>query len=97
MRTGDQAAAADETSDEKTCIDINFVQMNIAGEEDKSFGFESKHFFYRKATSNITNSDVHGLPDSTLTTFVEITVANPFPCPLSRQKSLLISAFSSNR
>jgi hypothetical protein len=47
----------------------------------------SKHFMYRKppSASQVISS-----------TFVEVTVACPFPCPLSRQRSLLTSEFGSN-
>jgi hypothetical protein len=47
----------------------------------------SKHFTYRKppSASQVISS-----------TFVEVTVARPFPCPLSRQRSLLTSEFGSN-
>ena len=49
---------------------------------DDSKTLPSKHFMYRKppSTSQVISS-----------TFVEVTVASPFPCPLSRQRSLLTS------
>ena len=48
----------------------------------------SKNFVYRKPPS---------ATEVISSTFVEITVATPFPCPLSRQHSLLSSQFVSNK
>jgi hypothetical protein len=72
-------------------VDIGFVQMNFSEMDsnrgdDADFGHQSKHFIYRKP------------PDATemiSSTFVEMTVANTFPCPLSRQRTLLTSEFVS--
>ena len=55
--------------------------------DDPTYRHLSKQFVYRKPP---TGTEVIS------STFVEVTVANPFPCPLSRQRSLLTSEFGSS-
>ena len=96
FRTGSHATRENgETIENEMYLDISLVQMSASGQEDQNFSFESNHFVYRKALQE-SNHVVHGLPDSAGATFVEMTVANPFPCPLSRQRTLLISEFTSS-
>ena len=92
----------------KTHIDISLVQMDIAGLDSMnlrgnlSSTLQSKHFFYKKPNppdplisrdENDDAIDEEVLPSQTL---VEVTVANSFPCALSRQCSLLTSEIRSS-
>jgi hypothetical protein len=88
------------SSSSATTIDVGFVygdsssstsSYSIVDDADDNTGGlfynESRHFRYYK--SSTTRND----GTSTTTSFVEMTVANTFPCPLSRQKSVLTNEF----
>ncbi len=110
FRLGNQSPSENDKRD-GVIVDIGFVQLNFMdgpGSVDRrritsplhrhddlvgSSNFDgrnllSKQFIYRKppGSSAVISS-----------TFVEVTVANPFPCPLSRQRSLLTSEYVSNK
>jgi hypothetical protein len=67
-------------------------------ESDKVFYSESRHFRCYKSSgggdggASNSNNPASSSPTST-TCFVEMTVAKPFPCPLSRQRSILTNEF----
>lgn len=107
FRLGNQSPSENDRSD-MVYVDLGFVQAkgldhgngkNVAvaspSHQRHDFGAAnydgsnllSKHFTYRKppGTSEVISS-----------TFVEVTVANSFPSPLSRQQALLMSEFGSN-
>lgn len=109
LRLGRQALKAVDTVN-AIIVDIGFAQMSFSEhrngadqattmnspqhKRDALLGSSnydgrnllSKHFIYRKPpnASEVISS-----------TFVEMTVATPFPCPLSRQRSLLTSEVAS--
>ena len=110
FRLGNRSLQPSEKKD-VIFVDIGFVQMNIPEsrgrgeyanlasprqERNENFGSTnydgrnvlSKHFIYRKPPS---------AGEVISSTFVEVTVANKFPCPLSRQRILHISEFASNK
>lgn len=109
FRLGNQSSTESDTG-KAVVVDIGFVSMNFAdirlgGDPSRTIdpvqkredlhesriydgrNLMSKHFIYRKPPSS---SEVIS------STFVEVTVANPFPCPLSRQRGLLTSEYIAN-
>jgi len=65
-------------------VAIGIVKMNTAfsaGDDGSDFAQQGKHFLYHKSSS------VNDRKGST----VKMTVAHPFPCPLSRQRTILTS------
>ena len=82
-----------------TFLDISLVYMDIAGlDGDGVRGgvLESKRFFHRKSNASFQLSNGFRLPQllrGVATNLVELTVVNQFPCPLSRQRSLITSEF----
>lgn len=87
-----------QSADTTIYVDIGFVQMNTVSGldatwgDEASFGLESKHFVYRRAEAETDSSKPGRVSDATgPSSFVEMRVANSFPCPLSRQRTLLTS------
>jgi hypothetical protein len=99
FRTGNQAMPEPvQSADTTIYVDIGFVQMNTVSGldatwgDEASFGLESKHFVYRRAEAETDSSKPGRVSDATgPSSFVEMRVANSFPCPLSRQRTLLTS------
>jgi hypothetical protein len=83
-----------------TFLDISIVHMDLATmNRDAARGglLESKRFFCRKPDASFQPSNSSELPQflrGVATNLVEFTVANPFPCPLSRQRTLITSEFT---
>jgi hypothetical protein len=90
-----------------TFLDVSMVHMDLkmatsGGKSDnESASRESRHFFYRKFGSTVSEPAPPKelaagkmrpelLPESAAS-FTELTVAHPFPCALSRQRTLLTS------
>lgn len=104
FRVGNQKTPS--LPEEGIFVDVAFVQMHIISSfadaanqrEDLAFGHQSKHFFYRIPQAD----DAPGQKSQTLraggsTGLMEMTVANSFPCPLSRQRTVLTSEFVSTK
>mmetsp|Transcript_42396 Transcript_42396/g.102457 ORF Transcript_42396/g.102457 Transcript_42396/m.102457 type:complete len:2457 (+) Transcript_42396:97-7467(+) len=71
-------------------VDIGIVKMNTkfsVGDDGSDFAQEGKHFLYHKPPS------ANGGKGST----VKMTVAYPFPCPLSRQRTILTSELKTSK
>ncbi|CAJ1934528.1 unnamed protein product [Cylindrotheca closterium] len=71
-------------------LDIGIVKMNTAfsaGDDGSDFAQQGKHFLYHKSSS------ANGGKGST----VKMTVAHPFPCPLSRQRTILTSELMTSK
>jgi hypothetical protein len=64
---------------------IGFVEMEVSEFHDN---ITTKHFVYQKPTDSVDDK-------ASSTTLVKMTVANPFPCPLSRQRTLLTTELMS--
>ena len=83
-----------------TFLDISLVHMDIATmNRDAARGglLESKRFFCRKPDASFQLNNSSELPQflrGVATNLIEFTVANPFPCPLSRQRTLITSEFT---
>ena len=87
-----------------TFIDVSFVNRHTSGldrkgRDDASGWRPSKHFVYRKVQEEQPDEDGaagSSRPSSPKgsASLVEMTVAHPFPCALSRQRSLLTSEFT---
>jgi hypothetical protein len=90
-----------------TFLDVSMVHMDLkmatsGGKSDNvSASRQSRHFFYRKFGSTVSEPAPPKelaagkirpelLPESAAT-LTELTVAHPFPCALSRQRTLLTS------
>lgn len=84
-----------------TFLDISLVHMDTATmDRNTARGglLESKRFFCRKPDASVQPNNCSELPHflrAVTTNLVEFTVANPFPCPLSRQRILITSEFTS--
>jgi hypothetical protein len=81
----------DVTDEETTYINIDVVRAECmgatkAGLQD-GFGYDYRRFLYTKPT---------GPEQGVATTYVQMTVAISFPCPLSRQRSMLTNEFVSS-
>jgi hypothetical protein len=90
-----------------THLDVSMVHMDLSTSngnqlDDVSASRQSKHFFYRKLSSatcepppppTLTgrNRSVPELFPDPVSHLVELSVAHPFPCALSRQRTLLTS------
>eukprot|EP00980_Cylindrotheca_fusiformis_P014003 scaffold3653_cov124-Cylindrotheca_fusiformis.AAC.6 len=66
-------------------VEVGFVEMDvpdfdISDADVTSFGHQGKHFIYERQGD-----------ETTLAAFLKMTVARPFPCTLSRQRTLLTS------
>jgi len=112
MRTSvfEESADADHTG--KTFLDIALVHVDPSSVDDDLVGgrrqlqqqqdtMESKRFFYRKAASSFALSqqgvELSGLLNNVATNMVELTVAHKFPCPLSRQRTVIASEIMGDR
>jgi len=79
----------DETA--TTFIELSLLRMDPSQEVTTAHWRESKRFYYYRSSS-LELQGIPGLetPDQkTLTNLVELAVAQPFPCALSRQRTLL--------
>eukprot|EP00978_Attheya_sp_CCMP212_P025575 scaffold82474_cov53-Attheya_sp.AAC.2 len=84
---------------EKTFIVVNLVHMDVSTllsrrtdyKLDDSSVIESKRFFFKKRSAPVRP----GFPFVEPSGFVELTVAQVFPCALSRQGTLITSEFIS--
>ena len=99
FRFGQSALLPVETVDESTIyIDISFVHWNVSGIDQSDLDEasrvqQSKYFYFRKPEPlKSANSNRN---DHSASAFVEMTVAQTFPCALSRQRTLLTSEFLS--
>eukprot|EP00934_Nitzschia_sp_Nitz4_P000702 Nitzschia sp. Nitz4//scaffold22_size323478//2066//9634//NITZ4_000488-RA/size323478-processed-gene-0.433-mRNA-1//-1//CDS//3329542878//702//frame0 len=94
FRLGNQTPTEADKDDKTVYVDIGFVQMNLSRSPHSAIqaglttNQQSKRFTYRKPPD---------LNEVISSTFVEVTVAHEFPSPLSRQRSLLTSEFTSSR
>jgi hypothetical protein len=88
--------------DSATYLDISMVHVDIASVDaplgsTKHEGVETKRFLYRKSATVEISPGTPGQQTSSLdaitSSLVELTVARPFPGPLSRQRTLLTSEF----
>ena len=75
-------------------LEIGFVNMDISSFEmtekgGAAFGMMGKHFHYQKPAADEEGKSV--------TNLVKMTVANPFPCPLSRQRTVLTTEVLASR
>lgn len=75
-------------------LEIGFVNMDISSFETTerggaAFGMMGKHFHYQKPAADEEGKSV--------TNLVKMTVANPFPCPLSRQRTVLTTEVLASR
>jgi len=81
----------DVTDEETTYINIDVVRAECMGATktglQDGFGYDYRRFLYSKPT---------GPEQGVATTYVQMTVAVPFPCPLSRQRSMLTNEFVSS-
>jgi hypothetical protein len=90
FRVGYEVEDPREKQDSLTYLDISVVHVDIAG-VDAPLGttqpeaLESKRFLYRKSSGTVATGFSSRL--------VELTVARPFPCALSRQRTLITSEF----
>jgi hypothetical protein len=86
LKTGNKPRAAESHgSNNAVHVEIGFVEMDVSEFDTRdgdstTFGHQDKHFVYHRPTMG-----------STPTALVKMTVAHPFPCPLSRQRTLLTS------
>lgn len=86
VKTGNELSSGESREGTKAIhVDISFVQMDISQFDNRdldgtTFCHQGKHFVYQRPTVG-----------SALATHVKLTVARPFPCPLSRQRTLLTS------
>jgi len=74
-----------------TFIDLSLLRMDPSQEASTAHWCESKRFYYHKSSS-LELQGIPGLETSDqkmLTNLVELAVAQPFPCALSRQRTLL--------
>lgn len=85
--TGNNASEGGTKSDDSIVVDIRIVKMTgfSVAEDGTDFTQEGKHFLYQKEPS------ASGGKGSTM----QMTVANPFPCPLSRQRTILTTELAS--
>lgn len=98
FRAGKKAGQSSSQADNATILmDVAFVQMKLSSFDtnldDAALTHQSKHFLYQKSNDatdpNKLNQPIN-LPINLVSpAFVEMTVANSFPCPLSRQRTLL--------
>jgi len=104
FRTGSQVDDSSGGLDMSTAfLDVSVVHMDLSSangsrRDNVSASRQSRHFFYRKSSSmseppprNLVPGGKRPelLPESS--SVVELTVAHPFPCALSRQRTLLTS------
>jgi hypothetical protein len=86
----------------QTYLDITLVHMDLSGFETDDYHhgrltpLQSKRFFYKRFVKGdpvVSWGDAKTDADSDqrFSTLVEVTVAHPFPCVLSRQRTLLTS------
>lgn len=85
----------------KTFIDITILEADTDLPDSMPFPLESRRFFYQKNTANADPRDDNGklviaTPAKFMKTMIEVTVANTFPLPLSRQCTLLTSKSASS-
>lgn len=91
FRTGYQVEDPKDKQNIATYLDISMAYVDIAGVDaplgstQQSEALESKRFLYRKSTGTVATGFSSRL--------VELTVARPFPCALSRQRTLITSEF----
>jgi hypothetical protein len=84
--------AVDSIDADVTYVDIGFVYSNGCGLDSAQhdfttgFDFESRHFRFRRSVDQVGGG---------MTRFVELSVAKPFPWPLSRQQTILSSEYVS--
>jgi len=76
---------------EKTMVNLSVVHMD-ASREVSSTWRQSKRFFYRKPSS--VDPQLNEQLLFFASNLVELTVARPFPCALSRQRTILTSELS---
>jgi hypothetical protein len=107
FRTGGQVDDAMNNSFDTstTYLDVSMVYMDLSTangnpRDDVSASRQSKHFFYRKLSSATCeppppppgrNRSVPELLPDPVSNLVELSAAHPFPCALSRQRTLLTS------
>jgi hypothetical protein len=90
FRVGSQTEEPKDKPSTLTYLDISVVHVDISG-VDAPLGTtqpevsEPKRFLYRKSSGTVAAGFSSVL--------VELTVARPFPCPLSRQRTLITSEF----
>jgi hypothetical protein len=78
-------AAESHGSNNSVHVEIGLVEMDVSEFDTRdgdrtTFGHQDKHFVYQRPAMGTTP-----------TALVKMTVAHPFPCPLSRQRTLLTS------
>jgi hypothetical protein len=91
FRIGYQVEDPKDKQEVVTYLDVSMVHVDIAGVDaplgstQQPEALESKRFLYRKSSGTVANGFSSRL--------VELTVARPFPCALSRQRTLITSEF----